>query len=68
MRRLVWHTVTAWMLWRARTRLRKAVPALVALDTKRHKIARGHRSGARLIDAQRQALVTEQLMREMGRV
>lgn len=68
MHRLIRRTVTAWVLWRAQARLRKAVPALVALDTRRMEIARQHKTGGRRIDAERQALVTERLMMEMGRV
>lgn len=64
----IWHVTTAWMLWRAHRRLRSAVPELVALDTAEREKRRQHRSGVREIAAQRKRLVTERLMREVGRV
>lgn len=57
----------AWVLWRAHRSLRRAVPALVALDMAREANARRHKAGARRVDAERRRLVTEQLMRELGR-
>lgn len=60
--------ITAWVLWRAHRSIRKAVPALGALDIARAEKARRHRSGAREIDMQRRRLVTERLRMEMGRV
>lgn len=66
MRRIVWNTVTAWMLWRARRRLRRAVPELAALDTAQAETRRQHRSGAREIASERKRLVTERLRLELG--
>lgn len=66
MRRLIWHSVTAWMLWRARRRLRRAVPALAALDTAQADARRQHRSGVREIASERKRLVTERLRLELG--
>ena len=69
MRRIVWNVVTSWMLWRARRRLRRAVPALAALDTAQAEQRRLHRSGVRKIASERKRLVTERLRIEtMGRV
>lgn len=67
MRRIIWHAVTEWMLWRARRRLRKAVPALAALDTARSELARRHAAGARAIDMRKRAVMTERLREELGR-
>lgn len=66
-RSIIWRAVTAWMLWRARRRLRRAVPELAALSAKRAEIARGHRSGVAAIDKQMQRATTERLMHELGR-
>lgn len=55
MRRIIWHAVTEWMLWRARRRLRKAVPALAALDTARSELARRHAAGAEARTHQKKA-------------
>lgn len=64
---LVRRTVNAWVLWKAHRSLRRALPALAALDTARSEIARRHRSGARAIDMRKRELVTARLMRELGR-
>lgn len=64
--RLIRRTVTAWMLWRAHRSLRRAVPALAALDSQRAQIARQHAPGARQIDMRKRALVTERLREELG--
>lgn len=50
--------ITAWVLWRARRRVHGVIPALLS-----HR----HAAGARLIDVERQRLVTERLRMEMGR-
>ena len=60
--------ITAWMLWRAHRSLRRAVPALVALDIARAKKARQHKPGGREIDKERRRLVTERLRMELGLV
>ena len=65
-RSIVWKAITAWMLWRAQARLRRAIPALVALDTAQAETRRQHRSGAREIALQRKRLVTERLRMELG--
>lgn len=62
-----WHQ---WRFDRARQdrhrSLRKAVPALAALDSRDAEARRQHRSGARHIAAERKRLVTARLMQEMG--
>lgn len=65
---IVWHAVNAWLLWRAKRRLYRAVPALAVLDQQRAEKRRRHASGARQIDMRKRALVTERLMHELGRV
>lgn len=64
---IVWHAVNAWMLWRARRKLRKAVPALAALDIAEREKRRQHARGCREIALQRKGLVTERLRVELGR-
>jgi hypothetical protein len=66
-RSIIWHAVNSWLLWRARRKLRNAVPALVALDAAERDARRLHRSGAREIASERKRLVTERLRLEMGR-
>ena len=72
--RYVVRAIRAWQQWRFehgredRLRsLRRAVPALAALDSQRAQIARKHAPGARQIDKRKRALVTERLMHELGR-
>lgn len=63
-----------WQQWRFEQRrsnrarsIRKAVPALAALDMARDEIARQHKPGARAIDMRKRRIVTERLMHELGR-
>jgi hypothetical protein len=67
MHTIIRRAVTAWVLWRAHIRVRKAVPALAALDMARDEIARQHRPGARAIDVRKRRIVTERLRTELGR-
>ncbi len=57
--------VTAWVLWRAQRRVRRALPSLVALDSQRAVLARQHRPGARAIDVRKREIVTERLRTEL---
>lgn len=59
--------INSWIAWKARRSLRKAVPALVALDSREAETRRLHKAGARELASQRQRLVTERLRMEMGR-
>lgn len=66
--RMIRRTITAWMLWRARRSLRRALPALAVLDSRKAALRSQHKAGGRKIDVERKRVVTERLMHELGRV
>ncbi len=67
MHTIIRRTVNAWVAWRARISLRRAVPALVALDTREAILRSQHRSGAKAAALERKRLVTERLRMELAR-
>lgn len=71
--RYVRRAIALWEQWRfdkTRTNrsrsLRRAVPALVALDTRQAVLRSQHRSGAKALASERKRLVTERLRSELG--
>ena len=56
-----------WTAWRARQRLYRALPEFRDLDQRKSDIARQHRQGARAIEKQKRAVMTERLQIECGR-
>jgi len=69
--RYIRRALAAWQQWRfekgrssRQGSLRRAIPALVALDARKNVLARQHRSGGRAIAVERKRLVTERLRRE----
>lgn len=57
--------IREWTAWRAQQRLYRAVPELRELDRRQVEIARQHRTGARAIEKQKRAVMTERLRAEV---
>jgi len=66
MRSLIRRLLFDWDLWRAKRKLFRACPELVAIEAEERAARKGHRR-IRELSAERSRIVHQQLAREVGR-